>query len=360
MGVAPRRFKTKTRVAIACLLVFVITGMVLYNIPVPYYITQPGSAIALQPIVNVENGDKEEHGSFMLVTVTLLEGNTLLYLYERVSPYADLVPYDLMLGNEETPEAYRNRQLYVMQSSQENAMLASFQVAGLTAKAVNFGVRVLRTIPEMPAADVLQTGDVIRGVEGQEINTQEDLLQAVEGKEPREIVNLTILRGGEQLGVKVGLDYLPPVQESPEQENQVGMGIYSVTNRIVETSRDVHINTKNIGGPSAGLMMALEIYNQLTEGDLTKGYRVVGTGTIDPSGTVGQIGGADHKVVAANAMDADIFFVPADVNAGDTNQTIATKKANEIKTNMKIVPVTTLSDAIDYLEQLPVAPTSDR
>ena len=64
--------------------------------------------------------------------------------------------------------------------------------------------------------------------------------------------------------------------------------------------QNVTVNTDEIGGPSAGFMFSLEIYNQLTEDDLTRGYNIAGTGTIAPNGKVGEIGGIHQKVIAAD------------------------------------------------------------
>ena len=50
-------------------------------------------------------------------------------------------------------------------------------------------------------------------------------------------------------------------------------------------------------GPSGGLITTLEIYNQLTEKDLTGGYQIAGTGTIELDGTIGTIGGVEHKLL---------------------------------------------------------------
>ena len=60
-----------------------------------------------------------------------------------------------------------------------------------------------------------------------------------------------------------------------------------------------------IGGPSAGLMFSLGIYDTLTEGSMTGGEVVAGTGTIDPDGTVGPIGGIDQKIAGARDDGAD-------------------------------------------------------
>ena len=79
------------------------------------------------------------------------------------------------------------------------------------------------------------------------------------------------------------------------------------------------MNTEEIGGPSAGFMFSLEIYNQLTKEDLTKGYEIAGTGTISPDGTVGRIGGIEQKIIAADKAGADIFLAPNENGEKDSN-----------------------------------------
>jgi PDZ domain-containing protein len=97
----------------------------------------------------------------------------------------------------------------------------------------------------------------------------------------------------------------------------------------------------------------LEIYDQLrTEVDLTKGYQIAGTGTIALDGTVGRIGGIQHKVVAADNAGAEIFFAPDDPPNEHSNYREALKAAERIGTSMKIVPVKTIQEALDYLEKL--------
>lgn len=117
-----------------------------------------------------------------------------------------------------------------------------------------------------------------------------------------------------------------------------------------EQGKAVSFVDTNVGGPSAGLMFTMEIYNRLTPGDLTKGHRVAGTGTIDAEGVVGAIGGVKHKIVAADREGAEIFFVPV------KNYDEAKTKADKIGTSMKLVPISTLDEALKYMEELPVKP----
>ena len=86
---------------------------------------------------------------------------------------------------------------------------------------------------------------------------------------------------------------------------------------------------------------------------------IAGTGSIDRDGNVGDIGGIDKKVVAAAKKGATVFFAPnnpvteeakkANPNA-KSNYDTALEASQMIKTDMKIVPVKTLQDAIDYLK----------
>ena len=66
-----------------------------------------------------------------------------------------------------------------------------------------------------------------------------------------------------------------------------------------------------IGGPSAGLMFALGIIDKVGPTNLTGGKFIAGTGTIDPSGDVGAIGGIALKMIAARAKGASVFLAPA-------------------------------------------------
>ena len=91
--------------------------------------------------------------------------------------------------------------------------------------------------------------------------------------------------------------------------------------------------------------MALMVYNALTKQDLTKGMKVVGTGTIDLDGKVGEIGGVKYKLMGAVKNKADVFLVPKE------NYKEAMRVKEKKKYDIEIVEVRTLKDAIDYLEK---------
>ncbi|MFE0640417.1 S16 family serine protease [Streptomyces sp. NPDC058877] len=109
----------------------------------------------------------------------------------------------------------------------------------------------------------------------------------------------------------------------------------------------VNLHLADVGGPSAGLLFALGIVDKLDGdgdgGDLTGGRTVAGTGTIDPDGTVGAVGGVSLKTQAAARDGATVFLVPKDE--------CADARAEQPK-GLRLVPVTTLSDAVDSLRAL--------
>ena len=100
-------------------------------------------------------------------------------------------------------------------------------------------------------------------------------------------------------------------------------------------------------------MFTLESYEVFTKQNLSHGHKIAGTGTLSPTGKVGIIGGVDKKVVAASREGAEVFFAPTDstsVSKNQTNYAVAKRTAKKIHTKMKIVPVSTFDDALNYLK----------
>ena len=127
------------------------------------------------------------------------------------------------------------------------------------------------------------------------------------------------------------------------------MFLYTIVNvKEYETDPKVDIQFKSSeSGPSGGLITTLEIYNQLTKKDLTHGKKIAGTGTIEVDGTIGQIGGIKHKIIGAEADDAEYFLAPSGKNYEEAKAYI-----KENKLNIKLIEVKSIEDAIKKLEVL--------
>ena len=94
------------------------------------------------------------------------------------------------------------------------------------------------------------------------------------------------------------------------------------------------------------MITTLEIYNQLTKNDITKGKKIAGTGTIEEDGTIGEIGGVEHKLLGAETAKTDIFLVPS-----GKNYKTAVKYKKDKKLKIKLIEVKTINDAINKLNK---------
>lgn len=334
-------------------LIIVLLGFIAFNIPMPYYLIQPGTAEELRPMIQVEGASTEEEGNFLLTTVYLGEANLLTYGYARwVASTIEILDKEVILQEGESPEQYSARQELVMDKSQNEAILVAFKAAGIPIEVDNEGVMILMVLDNMPAAKVLKVGDIIRAVNEQPILAAEEIIEQVKVLKPGDQVKLNIERDGKQQTVEVEIALFDEQTQADTGSPKAGIGIAFENYWSIEPSREVTIDAGSIGGPSAGLMFSLEIYNQLTPVDYTKGHQIAGTGTINEVGEVGQIGGIEFKIIAADKKGADIFFVTKDIQPNDSNEKKALQTAKRIGTKMKIVPVATFKEAIQYLEQL--------
>ena len=212
---------------------------------------------------------------------------------------------------------------------------------------------VREVYPQSKAKGVLEVGDLISTVDGKPMQRAEELTDYIsKNKKPGDTVKVEYTRDGVKKSAEIELINLTALSDKPEDPPRAGFGMRPENDVTSVPSRDVKIHAEDIGGPSAGLMFSLEIFSQLTPGDLTKGYKIAGTGTMDLDGNVGQIGGIRHKIVAADKAGAEIFFAPADLDELSTNAAEAADEAKKIGSKMKVVPVATMQEAVDYLTKL--------
>ncbi|WP_456271641.1 SepM family pheromone-processing serine protease [Bacillus sp. AK031] len=320
----------------------------------PYYVTKPGSAKDLDPIIEVENGFKDE-GTFMLTTVRMGKANIYTYLIASLRKYEHIYPANEIRREEETDEEYSVRQLHMMETSKLNAIEVAFKHAKKQYTFNYNGVYILNVYPGMPADEILEPGDMITAIDGNKFSSSQEFIEYISQKTVDDTVLVTFTRNGEVFEKEIGL------AEFSASEGKAGLGIGLVDDKEIVTTPKVTMNTEKIGGPSAGLMFSLELYNELVERDITHGKDIAGTGTISSNGTVGRIGGIEQKVIAADKAGAEIFFAPMDIIPESIKKTDpnllpnyeeAKKTAEEIGTDMKIVPVKTFEDALNYLNSL--------
>ncbi|QHT46546.1 PDZ domain-containing protein [Bacillus sp. SB49] len=336
--------KSNKRLVITAVITLLIVAF-LGAYRLPFYIYKPGTADALNPIVEVDGG-YESKGDMHLVTVRGGQATPIQWLLAKIRPYHQIYPIDQIRPEGVSEEEYFHAQLQMMETSQEAAKVVAYEAAGKDIQINYEGVYVMSLVDGMPAEDELEIGDQITEVDGKEIKETSDLIDYVSQMKEGDTVKLTIVRGKETIQRDVAL---APFPDTPDK---IGVGISLVTDRSVDVNPAVNVMSGDIGGPSAGLMFSLEIYDQLTEEDMTDGLEIAGTGEINYEGIVGPIGGIDKKVVAASKEGADVFFAPNEEGRKGSNYEVAKKTAEEIDTDMKVVPVDTFTDALNYLKDM--------
>lgn len=354
-----RRKLLNARTAVSGLLALAFCYVMLF-VELPYYTFQPGTAENLQTMVKVGGGGYPESGSFLMTTVGVTR-TTALSLLE-----AGLRSYDVRRINEvrkkdETGEEYGERQRQIMLTSQANAIQSAYKAAGISYQVANTGLAVLSTAEGYPASGILEPGDLLVSIDGIRVNSGIDMENAIAKRQAGDTVSVLYKRGNVTMEAAFTIRDVP--KSAKEEKQRLGIGVVTADLRNVQPARPddaVHIEAGEIGGPSAGFMFALEIYGLLLPEDLSKGYKIAGTGTIDEEGRIGVVGSIRHKVSAAEREGADLFFAPRDwyPSKGETapavpNATEAEKQARRLDSKMKVVAVSTLQEAIDYLESLP-------
>ncbi|NEW05503.1 PDZ domain-containing protein [Paenibacillus sp. SYP-B3998] len=351
--------RTATRRYLLSFLVGIVIIYLMFFIQLPYFIFMPGTAEEIKPMVSIPKGSDPEKGALMLTTVRVADANLVNYLIGLVHPYEEIQPKTSVFRKGESEKEYSQRQEYVMLTSQASAIQAAYTKAQVPFHISHEGVMVLQTLPGLAGEKALKPGDVLLKAGDRDVKVAQDLLDSLKGKKVGDTVEITFTRNKIEQKVTLTLGPLPQ-QEGDKGEQKAGIGVVPADMQLVkadQTDQQVSIKAGEIGGPSAGLMFSLEIYNQLIPTDITKGHRIAGTGTIDTNGIVGPIGGIQHKIIAADKEGAEFFFAPKDLNYPDgtkiQNYSDAVARANQIKTKMKIVEIGSLDDAIKFLEALP-------
>ncbi|MFD2616982.1 SepM family pheromone-processing serine protease [Terrilactibacillus laevilacticus] len=331
------------------LIVVVIIALFLNFYKTPYFIQSPGSAQSIKSLAVVEDGQKV-HGDFMLVYILVGQANVYQYLWAKYdhNKYTTLVKQNQVMMPDETDEEYNLRAKNDMMGAQKAATYIAYKKANLDPKVTFQGVQIIDVISSMPASKVLQPGDVIVGMEGKNMRNISDVQPLLKNKRPGESIHINLIRNGKQRNVTAKIGTFPKTKFYTNGKTRYGLGITQSNKLSIHVKPKIKFNIKNIGGPSAGLMMTLNIYDQLTKRDLAKGYKIAGTGTMEMDGSVGPIGGIEEKIVGADKSGADIFLAPT----AENEYKDAERTAKEIGSKMKVIPVGTFDEAIQYLSKL--------
>jgi len=209
-----------------------------------------------------------------------------------------VVPAERVVPAGQTQQQINDQNTQEMTSSQENATVAALSELGYTIPAT---LKVAGTTDGSDAAGKLKDGDVVTSIDGKALPDYQTLIDTLAKVTPGSTIQVGVTRDGAAMEV-------PIVTGKRSDGSGALIGIF--VDPTFDFPVDVKIQIDGIGGPSAGMMFALGIIDQMTPADETNGQKIAGTGTIDVSGNVGAIGGIRQKMVGAQRDGATWFLAP--------------------------------------------------
>ncbi len=291
------------------LLIIIIVIIIVINlIPTDYYLISPGQAINLSKNIIVENGEKDARGCFLLTSTTIVKANLLLYIYSFFDPNIDLKNKSENMIEGVDQEEYIDIMEELMRESKMISKVVALKKAGYNPEISGKGIIIKKILENSPAKNKLMPGDVIVKVNQYSVRTIEEFSNIIQSYTMNQIIRITFLRNNLTYSISVPLIELPTMDYGVER---LGIGMYATTyNLQCKFPVKIEIDLDKIKGHSAGLMIALEILNQLTENDLSNGLMIAGTGNLSVEGKITEVDGIKQKIISALKQKADIFLVP--------------------------------------------------
>jgi PDZ domain-containing protein len=290
---------------------------VLHLVHVPKVIYRPGPAydtlgkIDGRPIIEVEGLQTYPTSGTLDFTTIRLSGGPRFpvsaweWMAASLDPSSTIAEEDEVFPENVTASEVREQNLELMSGSQQQAAVVALRAVG---EKVPEEVKVAQVMKNQPADGVLQVNDRIMAVGDTSIRTPDDLRAVLQEVQPGETARFTIEREGERRRLDVPTTTSTSTGEDGTQVTRTIIGIYPASD--FDLPYEVSINAGNVGGPSAGLMFSLAVYDTITPGELTGGRDFAGTGTINSEGEIGPIGGIQQKMIAARRAGADYFLAP--------------------------------------------------
>lgn len=303
-----------------------------------YLAFKPGPVYDIEEFIEYA-GAEELNGDALMLTVVYSDVSVLDSFFAELDPAVDLVERNRVRPANVSDEEYRESNRRSMDQSKQTALYVALTRLGYDVSIEGEGVSVEAIIEDTGAEGVLEVGDVVTSVNGVPVTAHPEAVTEIYKNDVGDVLALEVVRGigtPDEVALRLEVELVEHTQEA----GRPMVGFMAATyNWGFDSPIALEIDSRNIGGPSAGLMYTLTILDMLSEDDIFDGRSVAGTGTIDRTGAVGSIGGIKQKIVAAADEGADVVFVPA----GNWEQ------AQTAPVDVELVKVETLDDALAWL-----------
>lgn len=316
-------------------LIFLIVFLIVMSFPLDYSVMVSGGTINVNDRVSIK-GEYESDGSYNLAYVTELKGTIPTVLLSYIIPDWKKIPLEeyKASSNESQDDITKRAKIYLKYSEQAAIKLAYLK-ASKEFKIKNSEFNIVYV--DEKAETTLKIGDIILKANDITITSLEQYRNIVEKSDIGDTINLKILRDKKEEEASIKVKNI---------DNKKVSGISILELYDYETSPEIELSFKNNeSGSSGGLMLALSIYDKLISEDLTNGLKIVGTGTVDFDGNVGEIDGVEYKLMGAVKQKADLFIVPT----GENYETCL-KLKEERGYNIELIEAKTFDETIEILK----------
>ncbi len=308
--------------------------IVVFNYELPCAIYIPGGEVNLKDRINVENG-YESKGELGMAYVSMVKSSLPFVLLSFVMPDWDLQKEsDVVYEDTDMDETIEIDKVY-MKQAKDNAIVSAYSLANKTVEIKSKDLKVIYI--QNKAKTDLKINDTILSVNDNLVSSLNDIKNSLKDLKENDVVEMKIIRNGKEKKIKSTLIKI-------DDEVKLGIGIIETYDYTTDPKIEIESKERE-SGASGGLMMSLAIYNSLVKEDITNGNKIIGTGTIDSEGNVGEIDGVKYKLLGATRKKADIFLCPVE----NYDEAIKVKKDKEL--NIKIIKVNTLKEAVEKLEE---------
>lgn len=351
-GLSPRA--RTAMVSVGALVALVVIAVTL---PVPYVKLAPGPTFNVigdndgEPVIRIEGTTTYPVTGNLDMTTVRESGGPRggLTFVEAIGAWfstADaVVPRELIYPDDVTGDEVRQRQAALFSTSESDAVGAALGYLGIPTSTEVVATAVLA---DAPAGEFFEARDTIVSIDGAPVSEPSQVVDAVRAKPIGSSFDVVVERDGEQVSFTITSAANPDDPQTPYLGLTVGL--------YFTPDFEIDFTLQDVGGPSAGLMFATGIVDKLTPEDLTGGGHVAGTGTIDPDGSVGSVGGIRQKLAGARDSGAGLFVMP---------ERLCAEAEGHVPDGLTVVPVTSLTETIEAIrgwvagESLPACPAQD-
>lgn len=319
------------------ILTFYLLMITTLTYKLPYYITTGGGVLDTSSRIEIKD-QYDIVGNMYFSYVSQLNATIPTYILATLNKDWKIEKVgEYQYNSEETIEEIALRDKIYMKESNQNAIYQAYKLANKDIKVTENENHIIYIKNKEKTS--LRIGDILKKVDGIEIENIDQIIDIVSTKNVGEKLNVEIIRNNKTQVVEAEIFM--------ENDRKI-IGVSFVTIPKFNIDNEIKLKFHNSeSGPSAGLMLSLTIYNKLIKEDITNGLKIVGTGTMEKDGTVGEIGGVKYKFMGAIDEKADIFIAPS----GKNYEEVVNEKKNK-NSKIKIIEAKTLEQVVNELNEI--------